>query len=43
MKRQLAGLKKAQGVERTADREALIGELEFDIERREAKRQKYGK
>ena len=42
MKRQLAGLKRAQGVERSADREALIGELEFDIERREAKRRKYG-
>lgn len=42
MKRSLHGLRAAQLVERTADREMQIGQLEFDVERREKLRRRYG-
>ena len=41
MKRMLFGLKSAQAVEASADRARQIGELEFDLERREQKRRRY--
>ena len=41
MKRLLFGLKSAQAVEASADRARQIGELEFDLERREQKRRRY--
>ena len=38
----LQGLRRAQVVDRTAAREAEIGELEFELEERERKFRKYG-
>ena len=42
LKKQLHGLNRAQGVQPTAERAQQIGELEYELERREAKRRKYG-
>ena len=42
IRKQLRGLRAAQGVERTAGREKQIGELEFDLEERERKYRKAG-
>ena len=42
LRKQLRGLRAAQGVERTAAREQQIGELEFELEERERKYRKYG-
>ena len=42
LRKQLRGLKAAQGVERTAQREQQIGELEYELEERERKYKKYG-
>ena len=42
LRKQLRGLKGAQGVERTAAREQQICELEFELEERERKYRKYG-
>ena len=43
LRKQLRGLRAAQGVERTAAREQQIGELEYDLEERERKYRKYGR
>ena len=42
IRKQLRGLRAAQGVERTAAREQQIGELEFELEERERKYRKNG-
>jgi hypothetical protein len=38
LKRALCGLKQAQAVEATAERARQMGELQYDLDRREAKR-----
>ena len=43
MKRELHGLRRAQGIEPIAARAQQIGEIEFDLERRQAKFLKYGR
>ena len=43
LKRELNGLRRAQGVEQTAARAQQIGEAEYDLERRQAKFIKYGR
>ena len=41
MKRELAGLNRAQAVNATEARAIRIGELEYELQRREAQRRKY--
>ena len=43
MKRELHGLRRAQGIEQTAARGQQIGELEYDLERREKKFRREGR
>ena len=43
LKRDLKGLRRAQAVELTAVRAQQIGEVEYDLERRQAKLLKYGR